>query len=64
MADFNGDDEHEAITIQSPFRNATPFLEMVREHYPEINLEMIPYGGQNMTAYLSAELKSGDTSLT
>lgn len=55
-----GSGEHEAITIQSPFRNATPFLELVKEQYPEINLEVIPYSGQNTTAYLSAELKSGD----
>lgn len=53
-------DEHEPITMQSPFRNATPFLELVKEQYPEINLEIIPYSGQNTTAYLSAELKSGD----
>ena len=52
--------EHEAITMQSPFRNATPFIELVKEQYPEINLEVIPYSGQNTTAYFSAELKSGD----
>ena len=46
--------------MQSPFRNATPFIELVKEQYPEINLEVIPYSGQNTTAYFSAELKSGD----
>lgn len=52
--------EHEAITIHSPFRNATRFIDLVKEKYPEINLEIIPYSGKNMTGYLNAELKSGD----
>lgn len=52
--------EHEAITVHSPFRNATPFIELVKEKYPEINLEIIPYSGKNMTAFVSAELKAGD----
>lgn len=52
--------EHEPITMQSPFRNATPFLELVKEKYPEINLEILPYSGKNMTAYVSAQLKAGD----
>ena len=58
--DENGDGEHDVITMQSPFRNATPFLELVKEQYPEINLEIIPYSGKNMTAYVQAELRSGD----
>lgn len=52
--------EHETITMHSPFRNATPFLELLKEKYPEINLEIIPYSGANMTAFVSAELRSGD----
>lgn len=52
--------EHAVITMQSPFRNATPFLELVKQKYPEINLEIIPYSGKNMTAYVTDELKSGD----
>lgn len=51
---------HETITMHSPFRNATPFLELVKEKYPEIQLEIIPYSGANMTAFVSAELRSGD----
>lgn len=52
--------EHEAITMMSPFRNATPFIDLVKEQYPEINLEIIPYSGQNMTAYLNAQLEADD----
>ena len=58
--DTSGSGEHEVITMQSPFRNATPFLELVKEKYPEINLEIIPYSGKNMTAYVTNELKAGD----
>lgn len=52
--------EHEPITIQSPFRDISPFLDLLNEKYPEINLEVIPYSGKNTTAYLRAELKVGD----
>lgn len=52
--------ERETITVHSPFRNATPFLELLKEKYPEINLEIIPYSGANMTTFVSAELRSGD----
>lgn len=52
--------KHETITMHSPFRNATPLLKLVKEKYPEIDLEIVPYSGANMTAYVSAELRSGD----
>lgn len=51
---------HETITMMSPFRNATPFIDMVKEQYPEINLEIIPYSGANMTAYANAQLEADD----
>ena len=59
-AQTDGKGEHETITMLSPFRNATPFLELVKEKYPEINLEVVPYSGKNMTAYVSAQLRAGD----
>lgn len=52
--------EHETITMEVQFRNATKFLELVKEKYPEINLEIIPYSGQNKTAYSLSELAAGD----
>lgn len=52
--------EHETITMVSPFRNATQFLKLVKEKYPEINLEVIPYSGKNMTAYVTNQLRAGD----
>lgn len=55
-----GTDEHDPITIQSPFRDISPFLDLLNEKYPEINLEVLPYSGKNTTAYLQAELRAGD----
>lgn len=52
--------EHEPITITAPFRNISAFMDLVNEKYPEINLEVIPYSGANTTAYVTAQLKTGD----
>ena len=51
---------HEALTISMPDVNMSPFLELVQEKYPEINLEVIPYCGDNRSIYLSSQLKAGD----
>lgn len=52
--------EHEVITMQSPFRNMSAFVDIVHEKYPEINLEVVPYSGKNYTAYVKAELAADD----
>ena len=51
---------HEPITILSSFKNMSAFLELVHEKYPEINLEVIPYSGANYSAYVKAQLITGD----
>ena len=51
---------HEATTMQSPFRNMSAFIDIVHEKYPEINLEVIPYSGKNYTAYVRAQLAAND----
>ena len=51
---------HEAITMLSPFRNMSAFIEMVHEQYPEINIEVVPYSGANYTAYVKAQLAAND----
>lgn len=51
---------HAPVTIQSPFRNLSDFLDLVHRKYPEINLEVIPYSGANMTAYMTSRLRAGD----
>ena len=54
------DTAHEPLTIVSLFPEMDHFIEKVHETYPEINIKVIPYAGNNTTAYLSAQLRSGD----
>lgn len=56
----SAEEEHEVITMQSPFRNMSGFIDIVHEKYPEINLEVVPYSGKNYTAYVRAELAADD----
>lgn len=52
--------EHEPIVIETAFRNVSGFEDVVKEKYPEVNLEVHPYSGANYTAYAKAELASDD----
>ena len=52
--------EHEPLTMVSLFPDIDYFIDKVHETYPEINIEVIPYYGNNTTAYLHAQLESGD----
>ena len=52
--------EHEPITFSAPFRDVSNFIEVVHEKYPEINIEVVPYSGQNSTAYMHAALATGN----
>lgn len=52
--------EHEPISICTPFRDINGFIEVVHKHYPEINFDVIPYSGNNGTAFMQAQLRSGD----
>ena len=51
---------HEPITINAPYRNIDAFVDKVHEQYPEINLEIVPYSGQNTTNWMRSMLKSGN----
>ena len=51
---------HEPITINAPYRNISGFVDKVHEKYPEINIEVVPYSGQNTTAWMKAMLASGE----
>ena len=53
-------DDHPVITMNAPYRNMSTFVDKVKEKYPEINLEIIPYNGQNTTAYMQAMRKTGE----
>lgn len=51
---------HEAVSICTPFRDINAFIEVVHKYYPEINFDVIPYAGSNGTAYMQAQLRSGE----
>lgn len=51
---------HPVITMNAPYLNMSRFYEFVHEKYPEINLEIEPYDGQNLAAYTIAMRKSGN----
>ena len=52
--------KHEPITMLSAFVGIGQFVDLVNEKYPEIDLQIIPYSGANMTAYMRDELSSGN----
>lgn len=51
--------DHPVITMNAAYRNMSMFYELVHEKYPEINLEIIPYNGQNYTSYVNDMRFSG-----
>ena len=59
--DKSGDStsDHPVITMNAPYRNMSMFYDLVKEKYPEINLEIIPYNGANMSCYVSDMRASG-----
>lgn len=52
--------DHEPITINAPYQNMDAFIDKVHEKYPEINIEIVPYSGQNTTAWMKAMLSADD----
>lgn len=52
--------DHPVITMNAPHRNMTAFAELVHEKYPEVNLEIIPYNGQNASNYMKDMRLSGE----
>ena len=51
---------HEPITIMDANRDYDGLAELVHEQYPEINLQIEAYHGQNTSAYMAKQLKTGD----
>ena len=58
--DTANNSDHPVITMNAPYRNASQFYELVHEKYPEINLEITPYNGQNYTSYVLDMRSSGN----
>lgn len=54
------DSEHPVITMNAPYRNMSAFYNLVKEKYPEINLEIEPYNGFNTTSYFNDMRKTGN----
>lgn len=55
----DAEEEHEAITIMDAQRDYGALIELVHEKYPEINIEVVPYRGRNMSAYCKQQLETG-----
>lgn len=53
-------EEHPTITMNAPYRNMSMFVQKVHDEYPEINLEVIPYNGQDTTEYMKNLRNSGE----
>ncbi len=53
------DSDHPVITMNAPYRNMSAFYDLVKEKYPEINLEIVPYNGQNTSTYMKDMRLSG-----
>lgn len=54
------DSDHPVITMNAPYRNMSAFYNLVKEKYPEVNLEIEPYNGYNTTSYFNDMRKTGN----
>ena len=52
--------EHPTITMNAPYRNMSAFYNLVKEKYPEVNLEIEPYNGYNTTSYFIDMRRTGN----
>ncbi len=50
---------HEPITIMDAQRDYTAVIALAKEKYPELNVEIVAYKGQNTTAYMHKQLETG-----
>lgn len=50
---------HEPLHILTAGRDYTAFLELLHRQYPEIQVELDAYRGQNTSAYTRRQLRSG-----
>ena len=53
-------EKHEPITIMDGNRDYTQLQKLVKQKYPEIDLEIEAYQGGNTTVYMSEQLETGD----
>ena len=53
-------DAHEAVTFMAPYKEIEAFIEQVHSVYPEVNVEIVPYSGDNTTTCLQNMFAAGD----
>ena len=51
---------HEAVTFMAPYLEVESFIEQVHSVYPEVNVEVVPYSGDNTTTCLQNMFAAGD----
>lgn len=54
------DDTHEVITFMAPYMEEEAFIEQVHSVYPEVNIEIVPYSGDNTTTCLENMFEAND----
>lgn len=54
------DGAHEAVTFMAPYKEIEAFIEQVHSVYPEVNIEVVPYSGDNTTTCLQNMFAAGD----
>ena len=54
------DDTHEVITFMAPYMEEEAFIEQVHSVYPEVNIEVVPYSGDNTTTCLQNMFEAND----
>ena len=59
-AESKTEDAHEAITFMAPYKEVEAFIEQVHSVYPEVNIEVVPYSGDNTTTCLQNMFAAGD----
>ena len=59
-AESKTEDAHEAITFMAPYKEVEAFIEQVHSVYPEVNVEVVPYSGDNTTTCLQNMFAAGD----
>ena len=48
-AESQTEDVREAVTFMAPYLEVEAFIEQVHSVYPEVNIEVVPYSGDNTT---------------
>ncbi len=56
----NPNKEHEPITMMVAYQSTSAFLSLLHEKYPEVNLQMEVYSGDNTTQYVTERFENNN----